>query len=63
MSLKELLDLESKHKFKKEEVNKEFLLENLPKLKKQIAYYRVYPDIFIDDISGFWEWILKLEDE
>lgn len=36
----------------KEEVSEERLLENLDKVRKLIAFYREYPDLFIDDIKG-----------
>ena len=35
-----------------EEVSEERLLENLDAVRAQIAYYREYPDVFIDDIKG-----------
>ena len=63
MSLKDILNIESKRKFNKEELSKEVLIQKIPELKKQRAYYRAYPDIFIDDISGFSEWNLKSDEE
>lgn len=40
------------HKFKKTEVTEDRLMAVMPELKKAIAFYRMYPDIFIDDIKG-----------
>lgn len=51
MSLQSLLDLSSKPK-SKQEISKERLMACMPELRKQIAFYREYPDIFIDDIKG-----------
>lgn len=51
MSLKALLDLSS-HDNVKDEVSEERLRECLPQLRKKIAFYREYPDLFVDDIKG-----------
>ena len=51
MSLQSLLDLSSNPRTK-EEISKERLIKCMPELRKQIAFYREYPDIFIDDIKG-----------
>ena len=51
MSLKALLDLSS-HDNIKDEVSEERLRECLPQLRKKIAFYREYPDLFVDDIKG-----------
>lgn len=57
MSLQSLLDLDSKRGgFLKDDISEERLLKCLPGLKNQIAFYRAYPDIFIDDISGYSAW-------
>ena len=36
----------------KEEVSEERLLKNIDSIREQIAFYREYPDLFIDDIKG-----------
>ena len=36
----------------KEEVSEERLLKVLPELREKIAFYREYPDLFVDDIKG-----------
>ena len=36
----------------KEEVSEERLLQNLDAVRDLIAFYREYPDLFIDDIKG-----------
>lgn len=40
----------------KDEISEERLQKILPKLKQQIAFYRAYPDIFIDDLTGYSTW-------
>lgn len=57
MSLKNLLDIESSRKIQKEDISEERLMKCLPKLKKQIAFYRAYPDIFVDDMSGYSQYV------
>lgn len=52
MSLKKLLDLSDHYNFKKEEVTEDRLLESIDEVRDLIAFYREYPDIFIDDIKG-----------
>lgn len=53
MSLQNLLDLSSARKTnKKTEVSEERIQQCLPEIRKKIAFYRKYPDIFIDDIKG-----------
>lgn len=47
MSLQNLLDLSESHG-KKREISKERLQEQVPQLRSLIAFYRVYPDLFID---------------
>lgn len=51
MSLKTLLDLDSDMR-QKEEISEDRLRACLPALRDQIAFYREYPDIFVDDIKG-----------
>ena len=52
MTLKELLEISENRDFRKQGISEERLLEDLPKLKKLISYFRQYPDIFIDFIKG-----------
>ena len=52
MSLKSLLDISKKIVAKKTEISEERLREALPELRKSIAFYRKYPDIFVDHIKG-----------
>ena len=52
MSLQNLLDLSSSHGMIKEEVSSQRLLNNLDALRDMIAFYREYPDLFVDDIKG-----------
>ena len=52
MSLQNLLDLSSSKDNVKIGVSEERLREVMPELRKAIAFYREYPDIFIDDIKG-----------
>lgn len=52
MSLQNLLDLSSSHSIVKEEVSEERLRENLDAIRKEIAFYREYPDLFVDVIKG-----------
>jgi hypothetical protein len=51
MSLKTLLDLSSSQ-IRKDEVSEERIKKVLPELRARIAFYREYPDIFVDDIKG-----------
>lgn len=51
MSLAKLLSLKS-NSFQKKEITKERLLAAMPQIRKLIAFYREYPDIFVDDIKG-----------
>lgn len=53
MSLASLLELSNSKHLQKDEITEARLLACLPKLKLQIAIYRAYPDLFIDDVSGF----------
>jgi hypothetical protein len=52
MSLQNLLDLASSKENQKIGVSEERLRAAMPELRKAIAFYRKYPDIFIDDIKG-----------
>ena len=51
MSLQSLLSLESVHD-KKQGISEERLSSQLENLRKQIAFYRWYPDLFIDKMKG-----------
>jgi len=54
MSLQNLLDMSASHTsdLKKDEISQERLEAVMPDLRKLIAYYREYPDVFVDDIKG-----------
>lgn len=52
MSLKELLDLSSTRSVVKDEVSEQRLRDNLDAIRKEIAFFREYPDIFVDTIKG-----------
>jgi hypothetical protein len=53
MSLQNLLDLSSNHSsFKPREVTEERILDCIDEIRDLIAYYREYPDIFVDQIKG-----------
>ena len=52
MKLEQLLSLSDSKDFKKQGISQERLLEDLPKLRELIAYFRQYPDIFVDFIKG-----------
>ena len=53
MSLKSLLEASSsKLNAKKEEVSEERLMSCIEDVRNLIAFYREYPDIFVDDIKG-----------
>ena len=52
MSLKKILDLTENHNFKKTEVTEERIQENIQNIRDLIAFYREYPDLFVDDIKG-----------
>lgn len=57
MSLQSILDLDGlRGSFSKDDVSEKRLKECLPYLCEQIAFYRAYPDIFIDDLSGYSQW-------
>lgn len=52
MSLQNLLDLSSSRSVVKEEVSEERLRQNLEQIRNEIAFYREYPDLFVDVIKG-----------
>lgn len=52
MSLQNLLDLSSSRSVVKDEVSEERLRQNLDAIRKEIAFYREYPDLFVDAIKG-----------
>ena len=53
MSLATILEVSSdKNKFTKKVLSEERILENIDEIRSLIAYYREYPDRFIDDIKG-----------
>lgn len=51
MSLQNLLDLSSS-KRKKIGISEERIREAMPEIRDAIAFYREYPDLFIDFIKG-----------
>ena len=63
MSLASLLDLKASHNIKKDDISEERLRAALPQLKKQIAFYRAYPDIFVDDLSGYNQYVKEHGDD
>ena len=52
MNLKELLQLSSDRQYKKQGLSEQRLMQDLPKLRNIIAFFREYPDIFVDFIKG-----------
>ena len=52
MSLKALLDLSDSRSIVKEEISEERLIQCIDGIREQIAFYREYPDLFVDDIKG-----------
>ena len=53
MELKGLMDLiKSKGFTNQSDVSKDRLVRCLPKLRKQISFFRAYPDLFVDYIKG-----------
>lgn len=52
MSLKDLKDLQRTRETSHIEVSKERIENNLDAIRDRIAFYREYPDLFIDDIKG-----------
>jgi len=52
MNLQDLLNLSSEKGYKKRELSEERLKKNLPELRRLIAFFREYPDLFVDFIKG-----------
>lgn len=52
MSLQALLDLSASKSLDKDDISEERLDACMDALRDKIAFYRAYPDIFIDDIKG-----------
>ena len=52
MSLKELLQLSQNREYKKQGLSEERINEDLDGLRELIAFFRWYPDIFVDFIKG-----------
>ena len=52
MNLKELLQLSSDREYKKQGISEQRLMADIDELRKLIAYFREYPDIFVDFIKG-----------
>ena len=52
MKLKELLQLSSEREYRKQGISEERLLQDIDQLRDLIAYFRQYPDIFVDFIKG-----------
>ena len=52
MNLKELLQLSSDREYKKQGLSEQRLLKDIDGLRNLIAYFRQYPDIFVDFIKG-----------
>ena len=52
MSLQGLLDLSSSKESIKQGVSEERVRQCFPQMREAIAFYRVYPDLFVDQIKG-----------
>lgn len=52
MKLKELLQITSEREYRKQGISEERLLQDMNQLRDLIAYFRQYPDIFVDFIKG-----------
>ena len=52
MNLKELLQLSSDRQYKKQGISEQRLMADIDKLRDLIAFFREYPDIFVDFIKG-----------
>ena len=52
MSLQAILDTASSNGFNKQGTSEERVRAVLPQMRTAIAFYRKYPDIFIDTIKG-----------
>ena len=52
MSLEKVLALSASNSIVKEEVSEQRLKNNIITLRNEIAFFREYPDIFVDTIKG-----------
>ena len=52
MNLKELLQLSSNREYRKQGLSEQRLTADMDGLRDLIAYFREYPDIFVDFIKG-----------
>ena len=52
MSLQNLLDSSLAYEGKKQGLSEERLLQHIDDLRDKIAFFRQYPDLFIDFIQG-----------
>ena len=52
MNLEELLQLSSERDYKSQDITEERLLSNINELRRMIAFFRYYPDIFVDFVKG-----------
>ena len=52
MKLKELLQITSEREYRKQGISEERLLQDMDQLRDLIAYFRQYPDVFVDFIKG-----------
>ena len=52
MKLKELLQITSEREYRKQGISEERLLQDIDQLRDLIAYFRQYPDVFVDFIKG-----------
>ena len=52
MSLQDILQIAEKRQYHKQTVSEQLLMKNLRPLRKLIAYFRQYPDVFVDLIKG-----------
>ena len=56
MSLQALLDISASRNMNKDDISEERLDACMDEFRNQIAFYRAYPDIFIDDLTGYSKW-------
>jgi hypothetical protein len=52
MSLQQILDVSSSRSLVKDEVSEERIRDNLDTIREEIAFFREYPDLFVDTIKG-----------
>lgn len=52
MSLQQILDVSSSRSLVKDEVSEERIKDNLDTIREEIAFFREYPDLFVDTIKG-----------